>query len=338
MVESQDEAHVYHAIFIARILLLVPYTILVYEYLLTLSMEVAGFWSRSATGRTRAATFGTVAFFLNRYIPLFGTIPILVQYFSTTTDPRKQPTCHAFTLYHQYFALLSQVLTAVMLIMRTYALYERNKLVLGFMAFVTLATFVFAVSIFLTGNNANTLSPELAAFGCPIATSRPKAIRLAEAWSGLLVFDTTIFGLTLYKALALNWGARARRVRGSELVQVLLRDGSVYFALLIVSNACNIATYVMTGPFLRGSATTVTNVTSSIMISRLMFNLRARSAASSSSDREQMTRDSSGSAVQRSTRTGGPALTTVAPYAYYPYREEEEEDAYEEAFGARTIS
>ncbi|KAJ7352190.1 hypothetical protein DFH08DRAFT_957000 [Mycena albidolilacea] len=206
MIETLNDAQIQDALFICRILIIVPFTVLVYE-------------------------------------------------------------CKALRAYHQYFALLSQVLVAIMLIMRTFALYERNKKILALTVLVTLAAFIFAVGILLTGNNFDTLSAEIVAFGCPLGTSHSKSLRLAAAWSGMLIFDVTIFGLTLLKALRVNG-------RRGDLVTVLLRDGSVYFALMIISNACNIGTYTMGNPFTRGSASTVTNVVSSVIISRLIFNLR----------------------------------------------------------------
>ncbi|KAJ7470124.1 hypothetical protein B0H11DRAFT_2237713 [Mycena galericulata] len=266
MTDTESLAQIQQDIYISRILIVVPYTILVYEYLLTLEQEVSRFWG------TRL-TWGTFFFYLNRYSSLFGTLPILVQYYSTTTDPKKMPrnelstpfqTCRAFRAYHQYFALVSQVLVAIMLIMRTFALYERSRLVLGFTLVVTLAAFVFAVSILLTGTNLDAFSAQVAAFGCPIATPHDKSLRLAAAWSGMLVFDVMIFAFTLFKALKLN-------SRRGDLLTVLIRDGSIYFALMITSNACNIGTYTMGGPFISGTGTTVTNVCVSISLPSSLF-------------------------------------------------------------------
>nr|GAT43261.1 predicted protein [Mycena chlorophos] len=348
MFETADVVTIYYEIYQSRLLLVIPFTILVYDYLLTLSREVSGFWG------LRRPTWSTVFFFLNRYGSIFGTIPIIVQYFSTTTDPTKYAVCRVYTMYHQYFALFSQVCVAVMLMMRTYALYERSRTILAFMLAVTLAAFSFAVYRILGSDDDNTLSPLLQSFGCPVATARPKSVRLGEAWSMMLVFDVMIFGLTLWKALRLyaKHGVTSRTGRSGGLVEILLRDGSVYFALMVIANAFNIASYTMTGvcssstyfmlsltlfqPMLRGSATTVTNVTSSVMISRLMLNLRAPSSSSFFFTPNSGTRSNSGSTLTRTghgasafasrgygdTRTAGPALTTVAPY----YTEHEDED------------
>ncbi|KAF8206931.1 hypothetical protein K438DRAFT_416822 [Mycena galopus ATCC 62051] len=307
MTETLDDAQIQDGIFICRILIIIPFTVLVYDYLLTLRQEVAGFW------RTRL-TLGSFFFYTNRYSPLFGNLPILIQYYSTTTDPDKLPVrrllasparhpltilelCRVFRAYHQYFALISQVLVAVMLIMRTFALYERSKKILALTILVTLGAFVFAAWILLTGNDLDTLSAQIDAFGCPIGTSHSKSLRLGAAWSGMLVFDVTIFGLTLFKALTLD----ARR---GSLLTVLLRDGSVYFALMTISNACNIGTYTMGNAFTRGSATTVTNVVSSVGISHLMFNIIDPNI------RLPLTRNR----TSRSATEDYPVISTVSPY------------------------
>ncbi|KAJ7023654.1 hypothetical protein C8F04DRAFT_1401594 [Mycena alexandri] len=290
MSETATEAQIQEAIYLSRILILVPLTVLVYEYLLTLEYEASTFWG------TRL-TWGSFFFYLNRYTSLFGTLPILIQYYSTTTDPRKQAVCQALRRYHQYFALLSQVLVSVMLIMRTLALYQRNKTVLAFMLVVTIGAFIFAVVILLSGNDVDTLAPNIAAFGCPEGTSRAKSLRLAGAWSGMLVFDIMIFSLTLVKAFKMN----ARR---GDLLTLLVRDGSIYFGLMVIGNACNIGTYTMSGPFLRGGATTVTNVVSSVMISRLMLNLR-----------DPKIRRPQSNNPTRLSSTEDPVISTVSPYA-----------------------
>ncbi|KAJ7893542.1 hypothetical protein B0H13DRAFT_2339680 [Mycena leptocephala] len=281
MTETANDTQIQDGIFISRVLIIVPFTVLVYEYLLTLEREVSGFWG------TRL-TWGSFFFYVNRYSPLFGNLPILVQYYSTTTDPDKLPL---FVLHPSSF-------NPIILITRTYALYERNKAILALTLVVTLGAFAFAVWILLSGNDANTLSPQISAFGCPLGTSHAKSLRLAEAWSGMLVFDVMIFGLTLFKALKLN-------VRRGDLLTILVRDGTVYFALMIISNACNIGTYTMGNPFTRGSATTVTNVVSSVMISRLMFNLRD----------PKIRLPQRNSYITHSTTLDHPAISTVHPYA-----------------------
>ncbi|KAJ7152686.1 hypothetical protein C8R43DRAFT_1003280 [Mycena crocata] len=291
MTESLSDAQIQTDLFISRYLIFIPFTIVLYDYVLTVEQEVARYWG------TRL-TWPTFLFYLNRYTALFGTIPILVEFLLTNSDPSKAARCEGLLSYHTYFALLSQVLVATMLIMRTYALYEQNKVVLAGMLVVTTAATIFALVILLTGNTSDTLDARLKAIGCPSPSSRSSNLRSAAAWSGMLIFDVMIFSLTVYKAL--KYGTR-----GGSLFDVLVRDGALYFGIMIASNACNIGTYTMGGPVLSGCATTVTNVLSSVIISRLMLNLRnpgIRLPQRNRTTRNTTTRDS-------------PAITTVLnPY------------------------
>ncbi|CAK5267143.1 unnamed protein product [Mycena citricolor] len=338
----------------ARILVVIPYTVLVYDYFLTIQLEVSGFW-------TTSFTWGSFFFYLNRYSSLLGTIPVVVQFWLTTTDPGKIPVpddsfweikdtgltpalrCHSLRMYHQYFALISQVLVACILIMRTYALYSKNKLVLGVMISITLSAFASAMTLLLTGNNESTLSPELQVYGCPFATAHAKYVPslvsswlirladssrqehtihsgLAEAWAGMLVFDSMIFVLTLYKALSIE-------TRRGDLLTVLVRDGTIYFGRECdqyrnihygqrkpsALPQCVISIVYCNQPFIRGSATNVTSITSSVMISRLMFNLHESGRRRDQSQRwpgrhSLATRSSSGAR-----ETDLPVISTLGP-------------------------
>ncbi|KAJ7460058.1 hypothetical protein B0H11DRAFT_2058636 [Mycena galericulata] len=255
-----SDAQIYHQLFISRCLVFIPFTILLYDYALTIGLEVERYWGTTLT-------WGGGLYYLNRYSALIGTIPVFVEYLLTTDDPGKDSVCDGFQSYHQYFALLSQLLVAVILITRTYALYEQNKIVLGFMVVITLGATGFGVAMALTGSTSDTLPQRLQSIGCPSPTDHSSNLRTAAAWSGMLVFDVMIFALTMFKA-------RRYSTRRGSLFTVLVRDGGLYFAVIIASNACNIGTYVLSGPILSGALSTVTNVLSSVLVSRLMLNLR----------------------------------------------------------------
>ncbi|KAJ7886802.1 hypothetical protein B0H14DRAFT_2696799 [Mycena olivaceomarginata] len=235
---------------------LVAFALLYYEYFITLELEVSRFWGLRLN-------VPNVLFFANRYGMLLGTIPIVVQYFWTTEPtPHKHAILH---VYHEWFAVVTQTIIGVMLILRTYALYERNKRVLGLMVFVSLGVIGTSAWSIIAGPVAKPGDEVLQLdlyIGCSSGISFSQSIGLASAWGGMGLFDSTIFILTLYKALS-------RRTPGLDLVTVLLRDGTNLIILLV--NVANILTYV---PYTRGAPTTLANIISSIMISRLNFHLR----------------------------------------------------------------
>ncbi|KAJ7121576.1 hypothetical protein C8R44DRAFT_786490 [Mycena epipterygia] len=244
---------------------LISFTLLFYDYFLTLDWEVARYWGSTFTAPN-------VLFFLNRYGTLFGTIPVVIQNFWTIeSTPSKLAICGHLHSYHQYFAVVTQILIGIMLILRTYALYERKKIILALM--VCVAGGVISVGIWsvLSGSTVKPGDDGVQVplyIGCSSLVSSSQTIGLAIAWAGMGVFDCTIFFLTLYRAFS------RRNSSSMDLLGVLLRDGSIYFGVIVLSTLSNILTFIFGGPYIRGLSTTFTNVISSIMISRLMLNLR----------------------------------------------------------------
>ncbi|CAK5283055.1 unnamed protein product [Mycena citricolor] len=228
---------------------LVAFTLLYYDYLLTLEWEVTRYWSPRATAPN-------VLFFLNRYGMLLGTVPVVIQYFWARGTPDQKlasdrlgadtPTltddrCATLHSYHEYFAVAIQIIVGVMLILRTYALYERSKRILVLMVLVASGVIAVGVWAVLVGPKraTNEVAPTLALdVGCTSSVTKSQALGLAAAWAGMGVFDCTIFLLTLYRALS------QRRVQGVRLMTVLLRDGSIYFGVIVLVNLANILTFI----------------------------------------------------------------------------------------------
>ncbi|KAJ7882160.1 hypothetical protein B0H13DRAFT_2667432 [Mycena leptocephala] len=263
---------------------LISSTLLIYEYFLTINVEVSRYWGLPATAPN-------VLFFLNRYGMLCGTIPVIFQYFWTAeSTPHKLAVssqtlllfrihiyanvlqiCNKIHQYHEYFSVVMQIIIGIMLILRTYALYERSRRVLAFMVYISAGVIAVGAWSVISGPSrkpGDDVPPLHLYIGCSSGLSYSQSVGLAAAWAGMGVFDATIFLLTLYRALSHH------RAQGLDLVTVLVRDGSIYFGIIVIANISNILTFILAEPYTRGTPTTFTNVISSIMISRLMFNLR----------------------------------------------------------------
>ncbi|KAF5331481.1 hypothetical protein D9758_015494 [Tetrapyrgos nigripes] len=73
----------------------------------------------------------------------------------------------------------------------------------------------------------------------------------AIAWEALFAYDTVIFALTLRKAYEM------KSFPGDlGLLQVILRDDCVYFAVMALTNLANILSYYFCGPYMRGGLST----------------------------------------------------------------------------------
>jgi len=232
-------------------------------------MERERFWS------SRAFSWASFFFYANRYLALFGHVPVIVQYFWTTRSPLKIEICHTLHSYHEYYAVVVQLIVAILLTMRMYALYNRNRWVLGLFVGTIVGALSFGCWAILSGKSASVVDDFEPDVGCFSSLTRPQAIRLALAWGGMLIFDVLVFCFTLYKSLIIG------RMPGRNLMSVFLRDGAMYFGVIVVSNSGNIITFLIGGEGIRGMATTFTNIISSVTISRLMLNLRDPSLSSS---------------------------------------------------------
>ncbi|TFK40054.1 hypothetical protein BDQ12DRAFT_734091 [Crucibulum laeve] len=236
--------------------------ILYYDYLLTLPAEISRFWSM------RRITWASSFFYLNRYLTLLGHGPVVHQYFWSSSSPERFSVCLSLLLFHQYLAIAVQTIVGILLIMRTYALYKRNIWVLLGLCAAGGVVIAFGTWCVVSGGKSTQTAASLPITGCLVPISQDDASRLASAWTGMLCFDVLIFGMTIYKSIT-----RKREGR-STLLNVLIRDGAIYFGVMVIAGLSVIITFYVSPEYERGITTTLTNVISSTMISRLMLNLR----------------------------------------------------------------
>ncbi|KAJ6562119.1 hypothetical protein B0H19DRAFT_1259722 [Mycena capillaripes] len=100
------------------------------------------------------------------------------------------------------------------------------------------------------------------------------SLDIAASWGALFVFDVIIFGLTVSN------GWLTRRRMGPEVTMplhiLIIRDGALYFAVMLLSNLANILTFITHSPVLPGSLATFATCISATMMSRLMLNLHEK--------------------------------------------------------------
>ncbi|KAF9523559.1 hypothetical protein CPB83DRAFT_862709 [Crepidotus variabilis] len=240
--------------------------LLYYDYFLTLHLEHARFWSNK-----RRLTWVSLFFYLNRYIALLGHIPIIFRDFSTSTNPHRLKTCIHLLTYHSFLILVVQIVVGVLLVTRTYALYDQQRWVLAVLLSCGFAAIAWALCSILKGHDTPYTTDQLPVRGCSLPLSETIASRSASAWIAMLCFDLLIFLMTLYKSVS----NILKGSRFSSFFLVLLRDGTIYFGIMVVT--CSITIYNLQHGHdyeKKGILVTFTNVASSTMCSRLMLNMR----------------------------------------------------------------
>ncbi|KAI0263135.1 hypothetical protein BC834DRAFT_971662 [Gloeopeniophorella convolvens] len=312
---------------VGYILALVPLAILYYDYLISLSDEVKYFWLWRTNEPNRDVSIRPLPGSLhkqrrlpwqrpdwisclclvNRYVSTIGHIPIMKSYLVMGDLA--------------FFEMILQILVAVLCIVRTYSLYgeehhmsmglakkpwnERTRHIFNFrrpvsgrrIVLVLLCSIVF-ISV-LSGSvrpddnrKGHTKGPggisDLSGMQRPAFPSRG-ARRIVLAWGGALVLDTAVFFLTVLRAIQSRRDAGpGASIREMAFLQVMVRNGTLYFATLFLVNLANILMLLFAPPLLKDSVTTMTNVLSTTLISRVMLHTRAKHAKTCKERRRKM--------------------------------------------------
>ncbi|KAJ7219732.1 hypothetical protein C8J57DRAFT_256642 [Mycena rebaudengoi] len=241
-----------------------------YDHTLTLSKEIHYIWNRPK----RPSSYW---FFLNRYLSLSANITNTIFMFRSAD----LQVCPMF-LFAEKLMILSQMLVMYsILALRVFAMYNRNK---SLMLFLSVFGFIaFSFSTWLATTNAQGTSTPPSSLGgevygpgsrdfvlphCANLIYPESANRIAGAWVVVFGLDLLIFGLTLFHGFT--------HVRGRDrftLSHRLVRDGALYFVVILLVNLMNILMLVLSRPLLAGSLAWMTSTVSAAMVSRIMLSL-----------------------------------------------------------------
>ncbi|CAK5284975.1 unnamed protein product [Mycena citricolor] len=275
-----------HDQFVTSAFDILSFTLIVYDYLLTLDWEVARYWGTPFS-------WPTFFYYLNRYLTLLGNSSILVDYVWGGQLTPAKIAAYVMSSRRRWFS--DEIIVGIMLVLRTYALYERSIRALA--AMLIFAAAVLAIAIWATIVTGHEPGSTAAVLRCNFGTPHIAGVYLAIAWSCVTAFDALIFGMTV--ARVLTRPVHSRRP-GADLFSVMLRDGAVYFAFMTLMNVANVLVLILGSDFGRETVTTLTNASispvhrfSSLAITRLMLSLRDPA-------REHM----SGASVRRRGRPG----------------------------------
>ncbi|THU94450.1 hypothetical protein K435DRAFT_668402, partial [Dendrothele bispora CBS 962.96] len=233
---------------------------LYYDHILTFPMEVEYLW-KSFHGPSK------YMFLLNRYFSTTGNTIVTISLFSSFLASGPVSSCGVFHLFREILLFLTQVIVCILLTLRIYALYGRKKRVLIYM--LSFGFLLGALAFFhLFGQNS---SSSLTSFGChtQLQFITYVILRLPTfAWEALFIYDSMLLIMMVRK------GLKARQSLGRiPLLELVLRDGALYYAVMALANLGNILTFYLAGPYMRGGLSTFSSATSVTMMSRLTLNL-----------------------------------------------------------------
>ncbi|KAG1779285.1 hypothetical protein EV702DRAFT_95053 [Suillus placidus] len=184
-----------------------------------------------------------------------------------------QISCSKYMVTRQLLIFFQQFIVCVILIIRTYALYNCSKRLLTWITiiFVVLAG---SASVGTFGQYARNLTTS-PGVGCFETYTVEESARFGLAWLAILGFELLIFVLTVHRTCKTRGLLRLRLVTRRNIFDVMFHDGAMYFGAMTLCNIPNIAMYYYEPGVINGSLglAILTSCMSVTLISRLMLNL-----------------------------------------------------------------
>lgn len=218
----------YEKIEIAKRIAVAGVAFFVYDLLITLDAEIKYVWKSKWS-------FGRTAFHFNRVWSIVVLCVYIPMIFSHNMD---LTTCRRVITFYGYGVIFLILNTTIVMSLRVWILFNRNRYVLVGLSSACLAALVGCIVVFHFQLEQMTQIrnpvPELIT-GC--LTILPRRLTQVPYLIGLTL-DTTIFLVTVWRTWALNQsGVRL------PIIQCLVRDGAVYYFI----NCASLATSVLLG-------------------------------------------------------------------------------------------
>ncbi|KAF8815776.1 hypothetical protein BYT27DRAFT_6655343 [Phlegmacium glaucopus] len=258
------------------------FVMLIYDHMLTFSDEVERIWKQKITG-------ASILFLMNRYLTPLQFI-IVIDAFQDPEWTKK--ACDRFVVFEGAQTISMVGICELIMILRVYALYGRSKLV-AIPLLLLLAAQIVLSSLGVNTGFAVPLPPGVV--GCILTGT---SSLLALIWVTPLVTDSLIFFLTLWKT-----GQYIKKSGRSPTLDIFLRDGAMYFCVIFASNLLNTLIYFVSpiacsAPLalllilqcllfklatedLKAIGASFSQLMTSVMISRIVLNLRSVSESRS---------------------------------------------------------
>ncbi|EJD48314.1 hypothetical protein AURDEDRAFT_183623 [Auricularia subglabra TFB-10046 SS5] len=251
---APDQTKHFAELYAWKLYFVATYAMLVWDWLICLDMEVERIWMRQRNSFTGL-------WVLLRYLPILMFLNATYTMFQTTWEPE---VCNKFAVAPTAFIISLMIIAHIIFLLRTYALYQRSKLILR--VFVPAIVIEAGVLIWTAFDERITVLPK--GFGC--IPGSPRRVQGVVTWTAPFVYDCMVFGFTLYKSLEYM-----KEHNDMPIVQVILRDGLVYFGVMSLSYSLNIFMFIFAPIGLQDMNAGFSAAITVLSTCRLILNLRA---------------------------------------------------------------
>ncbi|KZV76459.1 hypothetical protein PENSPDRAFT_420522 [Peniophora sp. CONT] len=263
-----------YQISVGKYFFLAAATLLYYDHLVTLPTEVQVIWKRKKT-------YVTYLFFFIRYYALLAVVVVAFAYFSPALT---REMCAKWMYFLPLgIAMPLSLFPAILMSIRVYALYNRNKLILlGLFTYLAMQTGAGLWQYTVRGATPAPLPMDNYEYHFCIYLPPKRIGHLSSMYVTMeLVFDSIIFILTVTRTMYVHTRTAApvpnapRKYRKASLLVSLGRDGAFYFAAIFTVNLAWVLMILYAPTGLRAIASVPSGCVIVVMVCRITLNLRS---------------------------------------------------------------
>jgi len=240
-------------------------TFLLYDYLLTLDLEIAIVWKKRKT-------LVLYLYLFVRYWSLISISLVSVLYFSPSVAGE---TCRKLVLFFPFgITMPLMILPALLMIIRVYAMYSKNNYLLAFLITYLLSQTAAGLWQYSPKGFSFAPAPVNSPYLHYCIYLPPKSLGSFASLYVLmeLSFHTIICALTLSRAFYMQY--RQNSVAKGGLIENITKNGSFYFIVIFCSALSWVVMILHAPTTLRAISSVPTSALTSVMICRINLNLR----------------------------------------------------------------
>ncbi|CAA7257467.1 unnamed protein product [Cyclocybe aegerita] len=213
-----------HILEVTRMVDVAASTIFVWDYLMTIGMEIEYIWPGKWT-------IMKVVYLLQQYLPFIDTVPksLIIEIFTTNLSPS---TCHLLTNTSRLLMYIGLALSEMILTFQAWAVWNRNWVLTILLPILFVGCWaphlVFLIEILKSLEYTTPLIPQF--IGCFAIRGSSNTV---ISWILLMVWDTVIFVLMVIPAIKTCMGH-------SALYTTVYAEGIVYYFYLFAMSVINI--------------------------------------------------------------------------------------------------
>ncbi|KAF5383932.1 hypothetical protein D9757_007400 [Collybiopsis confluens] len=231
----------------------------VYDYILTVWDEVKYVW------KPKKATISSISFFLARYTAMAGIIVSALPGSNNATA-----TTSATTVLR----LISIVASELIITVRTWAIWSKNRKIMVVLAVFALATIIpplIILSIGIVTNRVEALVSEEFIDVCSLVVSNINQQFIA-IYICTILYEFVMITLSLIRIL--SWRKTIPKNIRAPIMDNLWRDGVLYFSFILVLGFVNIGIVLQQGvPQIRSASSQLQAVIHSVLSTRMVLHL-----------------------------------------------------------------